>query len=132
MKKFVIAIVLSSAIYMLNAQTNPADAQSGPRQKQDPKVQTDKMTKFLGLSDDQKSKVLEVNTDANQKIQALSEKKSKGENVRGERKKIEQEREDKLKGILTVDQFNKFIERKTAMKQKHQQKREQNKNSEQK
>jgi len=115
MKKYIIAVAISSAVMMSDAQTNQA-----AKSKPDPKVQTERIAKNLGLTDDQKAKVLIVNTDADQKMEALSANKVAGEKMRGERKTIGKEREDKLKGILTADQFTKYMAKKEEMKQKRQ------------
>jgi hypothetical protein len=121
MKKYIITLAISSAVVMGNAQTN-----QGGWQKPDPQAQTDKMAENFGLSADQKTKVLAVNTDAAQKMQALSANNNDRESMRGERKKIEQEKESKLKEILTDEQFKKYMAKKEEMKQQRQQRQGQN------
>ena len=119
MKKYIIALAINSAVLMLNAQPN-----RGGWEKPDPQKQTDKMAENFGLSAEQKTQVLAVNTDASQKMQALSANNTNRESMHGERKKIEQEKEEKLKGILTSDQFQKYITKKEEMRQQRQQKHE--------
>lgn len=121
MKKYVIVLAASIASFAMNAQNNP-QGPGGPRQRMDPQQQgtrmTDKMTKDLGLSDDQKAKVLPINTDAAQKMQDLRAKGGQGVNMRDERAKIEQDKDAKLKGVLTDAQYQKYVQMREEAQQK--------------
>ncbi|MCC6690623.1 MAG: hypothetical protein IT235_03740 [Bacteroidia bacterium] len=80
MKKLIILLSMVSLPLISSAQSQQAQMQ-GQTQAQksapDPKMQTERMAKRLGLSEDQKAKVLVINTDVDQKLQALKANKSK-------------------------------------------------------
>jgi len=105
MKKIILTFLVASITLISNAQQN---GQKG--QRMDPKAQTEKMASDLGLNDDQKSKVLTVNTDASTKRQALRSNESDPSNRRADMKKIETDRDGALKGILTDDQYKKYVQ----------------------
>jgi|ERR1019366_700429 hypothetical protein len=123
MKKYIIAIAISSAAFISNAQSDKG-GEYGSRPKQDPQVQTDKMAQELGLSADQKAKVLVINTETIQKMETISANKGDREAMHAERKKIQEDKEAKLKAILSADQFNKYLAKKEAMKQQHEHRQE--------
>lgn len=124
MKKYILTLAIASAAIFAQAQnsTQPTSPEA-PRQHKhhDPNERathlTERMAKELNLTDDQKAKVMTINLEAAKKNEAL---RSGGKDTtkRGEHQKIEQERETKLKGVLTSEQFQKFLTKKEEMKQK--------------
>ena len=114
MKKYIVALAIGSVAFMSNVQ-----AQSG-KQRMTPQEQTDKMTTDLGLNDDQKAKVLAVNTDASKKMETLKASGEDKDAMKADRKKIEDAKEASLKGILTADQFKKYQQERAEAKQSHQ------------
>lgn len=129
MKTYIIAIAIGISAGMLNAQTTstqPATTQTPSTQatphKQDPQRQTERIAKQLALSEDQKSKILVVNTDEAQKMEGLAGKARK-EYAEG-RKGIEQDRENRFREILTAEQFQKFMQHKEERKQQRKDQRQ--------
>jgi sorbitol-specific phosphotransferase system component IIBC len=133
MKKILILLAISSSSFILNAQTTSNNGTSPASeigvQNMNPVEKathlTNRMVKSLGLSEEQKTKVMAVNLDAAQKMKSLRENNEiKGKEMHSERKKIEQEKELQLKGILSDDQFQRFIKEKQDMKQRMIEKRQ--------
>jgi hypothetical protein len=117
MKNLFLTLAISSLGLFSNAQTE------GPRgPKMDPKIQTDRMAFDLGLNDEQKSKVLSINTDVSTKMQALRKSQTEGTSRQDEIIKIEQEKDSALKGVLTDIQYKKYAQmRADARKQRQSQ-----------
>ena len=120
MKKYIIALSIGLTSFVMNAQNGQGD------HKPDPQKQTAKMTTELGLSDDQKTKVLALNTEEAQKIETLRANNTDKKTFRAEKQKVEQDRETKLKVILTDDQFKKFLQVRAEQKEKRKEMRQQN------
>jgi hypothetical protein len=115
MKKYFLALAVGSFVLLSGVHAQ----QQGGRPKMDPQAQTDKMVTDLGLNDDQKAKVLAVNTDASKKMEAIPASEDK-EARRTDRKKIEADRDAALKGILTPDQFAKYTQMREDARKQHQ------------
>jgi hypothetical protein len=109
MKKYIFAFTMGSFLFLSNIQ-----AQSGTRPKMDPQTMTDKMATDLGLNNDQKAKVLTLNTEVIKKMQAMRSSGEDKDAMHADRKKIQQDRETSLKDILTPDQFKKYQDERAA------------------
>lgn len=73
------------------------------------RVQTERMVKDLGLSDEQKTKVEAINLKYAEKAQALrAERKAEPGEHKGEGKELMAERENEMKSVLTPEQFEKW------------------------
>jgi len=112
MKKKLIICLFALGTLAMQAQEAPRE-----RPAMDATAQTEKLSTELGLSEDQKSKVLSVLTEARQK------RKEARANSNGDRaammaqiKEIEQNKDNQLKGILTDDQYKKYEELKAERK----------------
>jgi hypothetical protein len=57
-------------------------------------------------------------------METISANKGDREAMHAERKKIQEDKEAKLKAILSADQFNKYLAKKEAMKQQHEHRQE--------
>src|ERR1035437_9614431 len=104
MKKYIVALVISSVVFLAVLLGNIL-AQFDGKKRMTPQEQTDKMTIDLGLNEDQKAKVSSVNTDASKKMETLRSNGEEKDAMKAGRKKIEDAKEDSLKGILTADEF---------------------------
>jgi len=82
----------------------------------------DDMKKELSLSDDQYSKVQAINKNFGERLKTLrSDSTMSKETARVELKKIRDEKNNEIKGVLTPDQYNKWISMKS--KRGHDRKR---------
>ncbi len=130
MKKYLILLAFGLLGSMSYAQTNdttmsPANTHT-PRPKLSPEERaakmTDRMAQSLGLSADQKAKVLQANITMAKELDDMHKDASKS---RDKRHALETEQEARLKAILTDEQFQKLMaqkaERKGKMHERHQQ-----------
>ncbi len=95
-------MVLFAAIAALSLAPAWADQGQGPNLKE-----------RLGLTDEQAEKVMPIMQEFREKAQALREKagaQQPTEEMREEFRKLREERDTKLKAILTADQFARFQE----------------------
>lgn len=77
-------------------------------------LQSDKMKKELSLSDDQYSRVQAINKKFDEKRKTLrSDTTVTVGFARNQSRKLIQEQMDELQGVLTVDQWNKWVTLKT-------------------
>lgn len=112
MSVFAAVVVNAQSTQSQSAQQQPNQVQ-GNRQPKDAKTRamhiTKKMTKQLGLSPDVRDKVYEVNYATAQKMIDIDAKYS-GDKKAGaaERKEIKEERDNRLKTLLSADQFAKW------------------------
>ncbi len=116
MKKYFLALAFGSFVLLSGAYAQ----QAGARPKMDPQAQTDKMSTELGLNDDQKAKVLTLNTDVSKKMEALKASGEDKDAQKADRKKIEADKDASLKGILTPDQFAKYTQMREEARKQHQ------------
>jgi Spy/CpxP family protein refolding chaperone len=143
MKKKLIAAVIVFGALTVSAQTDNATNSNQNNKKSINKSQrpdanaratkmTNQMAKKLFLTEDQKPKIQAINLDKAKKIDALRgiTDKSKKE-LMAYRKTIEQERDNDLKNVLTLDQYEKWHqwkdEKKEELKKKMQNKKAKNK-----
>src|ERR1017187_229943 len=114
-------LILTAAIFTLSLLSYAQAQGPGERKfENDPKTQTEKMTADLGLTDAQKTQVLIINNDAANKKKAMRANQTEGVDKHEGMKKIESDRETALKGILTEEQFKKYIKiREDARKQRN-------------
>lgn len=124
MKKTIYLVVFTAIVSVLHAQSSIQGTDKQEKQQMSPGERganaTERMNTELGLTEDQRTKVLVINTEAAEKLEALkANKDNAGLNMREERKKTEDEKDSKLKAVLTDDQFRKY----TQIKQEAEQKR---------
>ena len=76
------------------------------------KRQTEELTKVLDLNKDQQKKVLELNTEAGEKMSAMRNDMMSGggdrEAMREKMMKIREDQNKEMKKILTEDQYKKY------------------------
>lgn len=136
MKKLLMISIVVASTMLLQAQTT-SSASASEKSKMERKANrpdantratrmTEKMTKQLMLTEEQKPKVFGINLDKAKKIDALHEQVKAGGNKKdmaAKRKAIEQERDAELKGVLTPEQYEKWTkwkaEKKEEWKKKH-------------
>ncbi len=110
------ALIISTGV---NAQTKDA-AQTETVQKKTPeeraKFQTEKMTTELNLSDDQISRVYEINLGIDKKNEGLKEVKMTEEDRKKSIAQNNEARKAMLKEVLTADQFTKLEQKQMEMK----------------
>jgi hypothetical protein len=111
MKKLTILLVfLLSTIVLSKAQTLQAPVTAD--QKADEVV--NKMKSALSLTDDQTPKVKEITVDRIQKVTEARKKYGADKTrIASANKLIFDEWETKLKGILTLEQYNQYVESKS-------------------
>lgn len=115
MKKLILMAVLCCGVM------GTALAQDEMKAKRDPAVradaQTEMMSKRLELTEEQKVKVKEINISTTQEMQAH------GRESQEVRMAILQKRDERMKGILSEEQYKKYIgareERMQKMQQRH-------------
>ena len=107
MKKFILSITLLLFTKLIMAQA-PMTAD----QKADEAV--NKLKTEVGLTDDQIPKVKEITVDRITKVTAAVKKNGADkQKLQFDNKRIFEEWETKLKGILTEDQYNKYLQAKS-------------------
>ncbi|RAJ08929.1 hypothetical protein LX64_01584 [Chitinophaga skermanii] len=112
MKKIIVllfACVLASAASY--AQQGPGGQSRTPEERA--KMTVEWMTKELSLNADQATKVTGIQTDY---FKAMEKMRSEGRPDREAFKKMNDERDEKLKGVLTEDQFKKYTEKQEEMR----------------
>lgn len=75
------------------------------------KRQTDRLKEVLDMNDNQMKQVYEVNLESNKKMRELRGQRQGGGNPEGMREKfrqIREEQDEKMKEILTDEQWNKY------------------------
>lgn len=129
MKNLIFATMLFAIAYTAGAQGQQSRNRgqgANPRSKDPKEVAnrlTKRMTKVLGLSQDVSNRVYEVNYSAAQKMMQLRAKyQGNKKAMQPERKKIKNERDTKLRGLLTADQYAKWKQIEKNRKKKKQQK----------
>jgi len=123
MKKIFLASITGAIALFSNATTiGSKSVQAGQtaqsQKKYDPKEQTDKMAKSLDLSEEQKTKVLAILTDVSQKKEALRTKMGDTAKNSADWKTLDQDKETRLKTVLTDEQYKKHMQMKDDMKMK--------------
>ena len=146
MKKFFMVSVIALSALTVNAQSDNATAGKQHDKKSVDKGNrpdattratkiTEHMAKKLILTAEQKPKVFNINLDKAKKIEALHTKSGADKKGLGkERKAIEQERDTELKGVLTLEQYEKWHkwkeEKKEELKKKRKDKKDKGKDNE--
>ncbi len=122
----IVSIASLMAVYS-NANTSSKTVVQTTQENQaqhkfDPQAETDKMATNLGLSEDQKSKVLTILTDVGQKKEDLRTRLGDNAKNSSDWKAMEQDKDNRLKAVLTDAQYKKHLQMKNDMKQKNQSK----------
>jgi Spy/CpxP family protein refolding chaperone len=113
---FVLALLAFGSAPALAQAVSPALAASTPVERA--KIQTDFMKEKLALTAEQLPKVDALNLETAQKMEPVL-KGSEGPLVKMRAaREIEQAKETALQGLLTPDQFQKFLASKEELKQK--------------
>jgi len=113
-----------AAAFLYTAQSLNAQEQTKRSPEERAKLHTERMTKQLTLSPDQQAKITELNLGIAQKNEAIRTNvnmspEQKKEAIKGNM----QGRNDVLKTILTVEQFEKFKQQQDMRKEKIQENR---------
>ena len=84
--------------------------------------QTERMTKYLNLTEEQQKQISKLNLNYAQKHEADMQKRQKAREKEMNRHKKEMDKNDaKLKKILTADQYSKMQQQREEMKNRHSQ-----------
>jgi Spy/CpxP family protein refolding chaperone len=120
MKKIVLGLLLVAGLgTSAMAQGEKKDRGEFKKMTLEQRVQkqTDRMSNSLQLTDDQKQALYKANLESAQAF------KKEREERRAKMKALSQAREEKLKSILTPDQFQKHLAQKAERKKKMQERR---------
>jgi len=86
-----------------------------------PEERTERLTKALNLSDDQKGKVLSIYKDEQKQMEALrSDTSSSREDRRSKMMQIHENTVSQIKGVLNPDQAKKFDEMQQRMRERRE------------
>ncbi|MBK6832358.1 MAG: hypothetical protein IPG92_17205 [Flavobacteriales bacterium] len=117
-------------IIALTVMTVAAQAQDTEKDRKSPQeraqLQTDRMTKELGLVEDQAAKVAAINLKYAEQAEALrAERQAQMEAMRKQEKgkAIQEAKEAELKGVLSEEQYKQWQAKKEEAKAKHMEKR---------
>ena len=122
MKKLLI-IALTVLTVAAQAQDTQKERKSAQERAQ---LQTDRMTKELGLVEDQAAKVAAINLKYAEQAEALrAERQAQMEAMRKQEKgkAMREAHEAELKGVLSAEQFKQWHAKKEEAKAKHMEKR---------
>jgi periplasmic protein CpxP/Spy len=110
-----VATIMYAPSIMAQSTPAPAAAPGGPRQQLTPdqraEKQTEQMQKNLGLSDDQFTKVKQINLNFQTQIDKLRSNGSSNndpQQMHTQMKALRDQRDADLKGVLTTDQYTKM------------------------
>ena len=109
-KLFILSIMFLATVSLATAQQGQGQ---GQRQRQTPeeraKSQTEYLEKLLTLTADQKTKVHAIELEISKELSTLRQN-SQGnfESMREPMEKLNKKRDEKMKGVLTADQFKKY------------------------
>jgi Spy/CpxP family protein refolding chaperone len=134
-KKLLVTIIVNGALAMgVAAASIPARAQdqetqsAGARQKMSADDVVQRLGEKLNLSDDQKAQIKPIIADRQQKMEALRSNTSLRRGQKGRQmKSIMKDSDQKINAILTPDQQKQYAELKQQMKERRQE-RKQNQN----
>lgn len=108
MKKLFFLLILCAGFTVAQAQTNQQKSMMTAEQKADETVT--KLKTELSLSDEQVTKVKAITVEKINKVTAAHKKNGADKNrLQAANKLIQDEYETQLKGIVTEDQFNKYL-----------------------
>jgi hypothetical protein len=119
--KALVVVIVAGSMLRFSCQTGGhAEATNSPTKQPDPAEQTKRMGKKLGLSEEQKSRVLLILTDALKNKKDLYEKLGDAAKNSSDWKAINEDKANKLKEVLTEKQYKKYLELKEEIKQQDQ------------
>lgn len=108
MKKLFFLLILCAGFSVAQAQTNQQKSMMTAEQKADESVT--KLKTELSLTDDQVVKVKTITVDKINKVTAAHKKNGADKSrLQAANKLIQEEYETSLKGIVTEEQFNKYL-----------------------
>jgi len=108
MKKIFLLLILCVGFTVAQAQTTQQKSMMTAEQKADESVA--RLKTDLSLTDDQVAKVKVITVDKINKVTAAHKKNGADKNrLQAANKLIQDEYETQLKGIVTEDQFNKYL-----------------------
>lgn len=122
MKKF--GLILTAILFTISAiaQEGPERKEKGPAKMA--KKRTKAMTKRLKLSESQVPQVEAINLEFIKKVNDIRNYTKRGSEQKGKIEALEIEKENKMKSILTPEQFEQFLEMKEKRKAKMQEHKE--------
>lgn len=116
MKKIIVMLLALAPILVMAQNTVPKKTTEERVQKH-----TDKMAADLGLNEDQKTKVADINKKYGAEAEELrADRKAEKDVRRAEAQKRAEARDQELKAVLTDEQYTKHLEMKAAQKEKRQ------------
>ncbi len=128
MKKLFLIGAVITGFMTLHPSTSSGQAQATDNRKPiDPKEratqQTERMTKLLGLNEDSKKKVYDLNFETAQKMSELKTKYANDKKVmQRERMKLRSDQNCRMKDVLSSEQYDKWLDHKVEQKHKHRHK----------
>jgi Spy/CpxP family protein refolding chaperone len=109
------------SIFLL-ASTSLAQPGYGSFQNSSPeeraKIQTDQMREKLNFTDEQDSSIYEINLKYARKIQELMKGEQERDEIRSKMGELMKEKDEELKGILTEEQFELYLNYKKELRGK--------------
>jgi Spy/CpxP family protein refolding chaperone len=82
------------------------------------KIQTDQMREKLNFTDEQDSSIYEINLKYARKIQELMKGEQERDEIRSKMGELMKEKDEELKGILTEEQFELYLNYKKELRGK--------------
>lgn len=115
-------IGMAVALFTMGA-AHAQDKQQRPTAER-AKMQTERMTKELGLNADQATKVEAINAKYAEKADAMrADRKAQMAETKGKGAELNEERMADLKGVLTPEQYAKWEKNREAMQERRMEKR---------
>ncbi len=108
MKKLVSLLVLFSICYLQAQSQNTPDAQLAHHI-------ADKMKDTLGLSNQQRANVFQINMDLHKNKKEARGKSNDRTVVGKDLQKIEASRDERYKAVLTIEQYTKYLSKKRKL-----------------
>jgi periplasmic protein CpxP/Spy len=107
MRTLLSALALVASMSLMAQNADHDDDKKTPEEKG--KHRTEVMTKELGLNADQQAKVLEINTNfAKSMVSVKQLQREEDRKMRGD--VLKQKRDERLRVVLTPEQYNKMVE----------------------
>jgi hypothetical protein len=117
MKKVMILMVLMTT----TAAVSTAQQRQRTTPEERAKIQTARLDTLVQLTEEQKTKILAVNTDWGKKAEELFRDNSGNrETMRSKMQELETARENKYKEILTAEQFEKYSKNRDQLRARRQ------------
>jgi len=125
---FIAVLFITSLFAVSNIYSQTSDKAPKKTPEERAKNRSEKMTKHLSLTDEQKQKVYDIWYSHCTQADALRNSTTDKETRKSEMKKLFESTDTQLQSVLTSDQLTKYNEMKEKMKEKRKGKHKKNKN----